>query len=209
MRHLKKLAPFVAAVLVGVLPLTTQAAGGMAQYASNAYLNAIFRGASATGAPAALNVRLYSTCPTDSSAGTELSGNGYSLATLNASTSNWGASGGGASTAGTVQNVAASALSFGTVTSSTWNVQCVAVTDGSANMYFWGPASPAGTVSVGTAVSIAQNQLVISIAMLMGEVQDLVALGFEPGIALEVTATAHGIDLASEVDAGRISFARG
>jgi hypothetical protein len=180
----------------------------MGNYAADLVLNYMFRGAAAAsgtpfssaGTAVSFVARLYSTCPTDSTAGTETNtsgSDGYTAPTFASSSSNWGVTSGTCSAAstGVITNCNATAISFGTVGGTAWTVNCIGITDATPNMYFWGPSSPTGTVPTGTQVSLATTQLSISIAMALPEVQDLKLAGLSGWEALELVAIAHGFSV--------------
>lgn len=149
------------------------AASGKNNYIRNLLVNKLFRG-DATALPTQFEIRLYpaGTCPTATTAGTELSGNGYAAITCTASTAgtacnsgtaNWEATngGGGAASTGLIKNT--NALTFPTVTTSSWSVQCVAITAGGAAnvMYFGDLTSAPVTVGVGATASFAADALTV------------------------------------------------
>lgn len=196
MRNLFRSTLVTLALALGLFAAPAQAASGMHQYLANALLNNLFRGTTYTF-PSTLYVRLYKTCPSDSTSGTEVNGTGYSAPTFNPSTSNWGAAACAASSAGTLGNCNATAISFGTSDgTANWNIQCAGVTDSTPNVLFWGAASPTGAPSSSTAVSIAQSNLTISIAMALPEVQEYLVAGLAPFDALRLAAEDRGIDTA-------------
>jgi hypothetical protein len=84
---MKKLfATLIAAALLAVSNLAGAAA--LTDYAENKLIDAVLRGQS-LGAPATWYVALYTACPTDSSAGTEVSGGSYARVAVTASLANF------------------------------------------------------------------------------------------------------------------------
>ena len=150
--------------LLVTIPLTVLAAGGKHYTASNAVLNHVFRTTSYT-APTNVYIGLFSTCPTTSTLGTELSGNGYTRSSgIAKGDSSWTYTAATSSNStSTITN--ANAISFPTVTTSSWSVSCFGVFDASSagNLLYFGPVTGAPvTVSVGATASFASSQLQIS-----------------------------------------------
>src|SRR5690349_20255539 len=79
-------------LLIIGLALTVSAfsahAGALTDYAENKLVDALLRGQS-LGSPATFYVALYTTCPTDSTAGTEVSGGSYARVAVTSSLANW------------------------------------------------------------------------------------------------------------------------
>lgn len=166
--NLKHLA--LLAVLV-IAPLFAFGAGGKHYTMSNGVLNTFFR-TTAMSAPATVYVGLFSTCPTTTSLGTEVTGNGYQRGHYNGS-SVVGITKGDAQwtyTAATSSNTTATIVNAGVVTfpaasSSSWTVNCFGIFDASTsgNLLYWGPVTgnPV-TVSVGATASFAIGALTIT-----------------------------------------------
>ena len=77
----------------------TANATALTDYAENKVVDALLRG-QALGAPATFYVALYTTCPTDSTAGTEVTGGSYTRVAVTSSLANWaGTQGAGTTTA--------------------------------------------------------------------------------------------------------------
>ncbi|HLO63167.1 MAG TPA: hypothetical protein VK165_09415 [Azonexus sp.] len=143
------LAGFVALCLVagGFLHSTAAQAGALTDYAENKIVDALFRGQS-LGAPATWYFALYTACPTESSAGTEVSGGNYARVAVAASLANFaGTQSAGSTTAssgtgGTTSNNAT--ITFPTASGPWGTINCWGMTD----------ASTAGNIWVYTTVTI-------------------------------------------------------
>lgn len=121
-------------------------------YLSNSIANATLRNTSYTS-PASVYVALYTTAPTASTAGTELTGNGYSrqISTFSAP------SAGSASSNVTV--------TFGPVTGNAWTgVVAVSITDASTagNILYYNPIATRN-VKVGDTLTFGSGNVVVSI----------------------------------------------
>lgn len=138
----------------------------MTDYLENKLIDFLFRGASFT-APANLYVALYTTAPTDSTAGTEVSGGNYSRQQLNPGASNWYSTQAttdatSTGTGGTTGNAAVIAWN-----SVTWTgtVTAVGVCDASSggNVLFYKALASSKTIASGDSISFATNSLTVQI----------------------------------------------
>lgn len=135
-------------------------AGALADYSENKTVDALLRGQS-LGAPATGYLALYTTCPTDSTSGTEVSGGSYARVSVTASLANWsGTQSAGSTTAssgtgGTVSNNGT--ISFPTPSASWGTVVCWAYTDASTagNIWFFSTLTTSKTINSGDSVSFA------------------------------------------------------
>jgi hypothetical protein len=120
----------------------------------------LFRTASFTK-PTTLAVALFTSAPTDSTAGTEVSGGGYARQTLNPLDANWAAPSAGN---GVTSN--SSVINFGTASASWGTVTHFAIYDATSggNMLVWGALSASKTVNSGDGFTIPANQLTITVA---------------------------------------------
>lgn len=135
-------------------------AGALTDYAENKIVDAVLRG-QAIGAPATGYIALYTACPTDSTAGTEVTGGSYARVAVTAGLTQWaGTQAAGSTTAssgtnGTTSNNAS--ISFPTPTASWGTVVCWAYTDASTagNIWFYSALTVSKTINIGDAVSFA------------------------------------------------------
>lgn len=135
-------------------------AGALTDYAENKIVDAVLRG-QAIGAPATGYIALYTACPTDSTAGTEVTGGSYARVAVTAGLTQWaGTQAAGSTTAssgtnGTTSNNAS--ISFPTPTASWGTVVCWAYTDASTagNIWFYSALTVNKTINIGDAVSFA------------------------------------------------------
>ncbi len=88
-----KLRHFFLALLLPFAVLASQFvhAAALADFAENKTLDALLRG-QAIGTPVTWYVALFTTCPTDSTAGTEVTGGSYARVAITASLANWAGS---------------------------------------------------------------------------------------------------------------------
>jgi hypothetical protein len=151
-----------------VLSFAAQAAS-FTDFAENKIADAVMRGQS-LGVPATWYVALYTTCPTDSTAGTEVSGGSYARVAVTASLANWaGTQSAGSTTAssgtgGTTSNNAA--ITFPAPTASWGVVTCVGVTDASTsgNIWIYTPLAVSKTINNGDAApSFAAAALTVQV----------------------------------------------
>lgn len=133
----------------------------MTDYLEGQIIAHIFRTGSFTK-PTVLGVGLFTAAPSDAGGGTEVTGNGYSRATLNPADANWAAPSAGN---GVTSN--SSAISFATPTGAGWGtVTHFAVFDAASagNMLFWGSLTTSKTINAGDTVSFATGQLQVTFA---------------------------------------------
>lgn len=132
----------------------------MTDYLENKLVDFLFRAQTFTP-PASLHIALYTANPTDSSAGTEVTGGAYARVAVTSSLANWaGTQSAGSTTAssgtgGTTSNN--NAITFPAPTGANWgSVTGVAVMDASSagNMWFFGALSVAKTVNNGDAAPV-------------------------------------------------------
>jgi len=135
-------------------------AGSATNYTENNLIDHLFR-TNSFSKPSALYVALYTTTPSDSGGGTEVSMTGYARVQRNPSDSNWAATSG---TDGTTKNSAV--LDFGTWTAGgPVTVTGFAILDASSsgNMIVWGDLTASKTIQNGDAMQIPANNLTVSI----------------------------------------------
>lgn len=133
-------------------------AGALTDYAENKTVDALLRGQT-IGAPATGYIALYTVCPTDSTAGTEVTGGSYARVAITSSLANWsGTQSAGSTTAssgtgGTVSNNGT--ITFPTPTASWGTVVCWAYTDASTagNIWFYSALTVNKTINIGDTVS--------------------------------------------------------
>lgn len=132
-------------------------AGALTDYAENKIVDALLRGQS-LGAPATWYVALYTSCPTDSSAGTEVTGGSYARVAVTAGLANWagtqsaGSTTASSGTSGTTSNNAAIAY---TTPSAGWGtVTCWGLTDASTsgNLWIYSTLTTSKTINSGDTV---------------------------------------------------------
>jgi hypothetical protein len=87
MKNFLKSLVISSALALSLLAGTAQATA-LTDYAENKIIDALFRG-QALGAPTTFYVALYTTCPTDSTAGTEVTGGSYARVAITSSLANW------------------------------------------------------------------------------------------------------------------------
>lgn len=146
-------------------------AGAFTDASENKLIDYLFRG-QASGAPAKWFALLYTACPTDSTAGTEVSNaNGYARVDLgtNALTI-WASTQGNTSvssgTSGTTSNLAT--ITFPTVITSSWGtIACYGLTDsgtyGAGMTWVYAPITSPPTLTVGATASFAIGALTVQI----------------------------------------------
>lgn len=125
----------------------------MSNYLSNALANAVVRNVSYTS-PANVYVALYSTAPTVSTAGTELTGNGYSRQNVTFSAPSSGAAN---------SNVA---VTFGPATGNAWPAAiAMSVTDASTggNILYFKSISPQ-IVDVGDSLTLSSGNITVTMS---------------------------------------------
>lgn len=115
-------------------------AGAMTDYLENKLIDFMLRGQTFTP-PATLYVALYTTCPTDSTAGTEVSGGSYARVAVTSGLANWaGTQSAGSTTAssgtgGTTSNNAV--ITFPAPTAGWGVVNCWGIVDASTAGNIW------------------------------------------------------------------------
>jgi hypothetical protein len=125
-------------------------AAALTDFAENKVVDALLRG-QALGAPVTGYAALYTTCPTDSTAGTEVSGGSYARVAITSSLANW---------AGT-QSAGSTTASSGTggTTSNNGTITFPAPTANWGVVTCWGilDASTAGNLWVYSALSVSKT----------------------------------------------------
>lgn len=146
-------------------------AGAFTDFAENKLIDYLFRG-QASGAPSTWYVALYTVCPTDSTAGTEVTNaNAYARVSVGANAlTNWAATQGGTSvssgTGATTSNLAI--VSFPTVITSSWGtIACYGLVDsgtyGAGNLWVYSTITTPPTLTVGATASFAIGALTVQI----------------------------------------------
>lgn len=136
------------------------AAAALTDFAENKIVDATMR-AQAIGTPVTWYVALYTTCPTDSTAGTEATGGSYARVAVTAGLAAWagtqsaGSTVASSGTGGTTSNNAA--ITFPTPTASWGTVVCWAITDASTagNIWIYSALTVSKTINIGDSVSFA------------------------------------------------------
>lgn len=134
-------------------------AGSFSDLLENQLLNKFFRN-EAFSFPSPLYFGLTTTVPTDSSAGTEVSGNNYSRVSVTPGTGTFSSS-----TAGSTQNSAA--ITFPTATGGNWGAIAGIVVFSANNggdYLFYTEVSPTKTVNDGDTASISANGLTVTLS---------------------------------------------
>lgn len=135
-------------------------AGALTDFAENKIVDATLRG-QAIGTPVTGYIALYTACPTDSTAGTEVTGGSYARVAITSGLTQWaGTQAAGSTTAssgagGTTSNNAA--ITFPTPTLGWGTVVCWAYTDAltAGNIWFYSALTVSKTINTGDAVSFA------------------------------------------------------
>ena len=128
----------------------------MSDYLENKLLDALFR-AQAFAMPATIHVALYTAAPSDSAAGTEVTGGGYARVAVTSSLANWaGTQAAGSTTASTGNTGTTSnnnAVTFPTPSANWGSVTHFALMDAATggNALVWGALNTAKTVNSGDA----------------------------------------------------------
>jgi len=167
---MKNIRMLLVSVLLTVCSFGTYA-GSFTDYAENKIVDYLFRG-QASGTPSTWFVALYTTCPTDSTAGTEVTNaNGYVRVSVGANAlTNWASTQGNTSvssgTTGTTSNLAA--INFATVTTSSWGtIQCFGLVDsgtyGGGNLWVYSAITTPPTLTVGSTASFAIGTLTVQV----------------------------------------------
>lgn len=145
-------------------------AGPFTDYAENKLIDYLFRG-QASGLPSTWYVALYTTCPTDSTAGTEVTNaNGYARTTATANDLTvWAATQGGTSvssgTTSTTSNL--TAITF-PAASGTWGtINCWGLVDsgtyGGGNLWIYSAVTIPPTITGGMTPSFAAGALTVQL----------------------------------------------
>ena len=145
----------VMASLLAFTALTAQAAA-LTDFAENKVIDAVLR-AQAIGTPATWYVALYTACPTDSTAGTEVTGGSYARVAVTAGLTQWaGTQSAGSTTAssgtgGTSSNNAT--ITFPAPTANWGVVTCWGLTDASTagNIWIFSALTTSKTINNGDA----------------------------------------------------------
>lgn len=140
-RRIKMLDVLVALAAVFIVGASSLAqAGALTDSAENKLVDAVLRG-QALGAPATGYVGILTACPTDSTAGTEVTGGSYARVAVTASLANWsGTQGAGTTvastgTGGTVSNN--NAITFPAPTANWGTVTCWGIYDSASGGVLW------------------------------------------------------------------------
>lgn len=160
---------FLAGLLaVAALFPVASPAGSLTDYAENKLVDATLR-AQAIGTPATWYIALYTTCPTDSTAGTEVIGGSYARVAVTAGLTQWAGTQAAASTtassgtSGTTSNNAT--ISFPTPSAGWGTVNCFGITDASTsgNIWIYASLTTPKTINSGDSVSFAAAALTFQI----------------------------------------------
>lgn len=125
----------------------------------NKVLDALY-GAVALGPPATLYVALFTTAPTDSALGTEVTGGAYARIAVTNNATNWPAAAAGSKSNGTVITFAEATASWGTVTH--FATMDIATAGTATNIVNHGALTTPETVNTGTTVRFPIGTLVIT-----------------------------------------------
>jgi len=131
-------------------------AAALSDYAENKTVDAILRG-QALGAPATGYVALYTTCPTDSTAGTEVTGGSYARVAVTSSLANWagtqsaGSTTASSGTSGTTSNNGT--ITFPAPTANWGVVTCWGILDAASagNLWIYSALTVSKTINNGDA----------------------------------------------------------
>lgn len=168
---MKQIRIFLAAILL-VAATLAQAAGGWTDYAENQLIDFLFRG-QASGLPSTWYVALYTACPTDSSAGTEVTNaNNYSRQsaganglTVWAGTQSAGSTAVSSGTNATTSNN--NAITWGTASGSWGTINCWGLVDsgtyGGGHLWIYAPVTTPPTITSGATASFAAGQLTFTL----------------------------------------------
>lgn len=134
-------------------------ASGISNYLAGKYLNRTF-GATAYSDPTTLYIALYTAAPSDSAAGTEVSGGSYARQSVACNTTNWPAASSGTIT-----------LSGATVTFPTASANWGTVTDMSfmdastvGNLMYWGDLTASQVINNGNTAQFNASAISVSLA---------------------------------------------
>lgn len=140
MINLRTLRRVVLALTTGLMLSGIAHAAALTDYAENKLVDAILRGQS-LGAPATGYVALYTVCPTDSAAGTEVTGGSYARVAITSSLANWaGTQGAGTTVASTGTNGTTSnniVLTYPAPTANWGVVTCWGILDAASAGNLW------------------------------------------------------------------------
>lgn len=131
-------------------------AAALSDYAENKTVDAILRGQT-LGAPATGYVALYTTCPTDSTAGTEVTGGSYARVAVTSALANWagtqsaGSTTASSGTSGTTSNNGT--ITFPAPTANWGVVTCWGILDASTagNLWIYSALTVSKTINNGDA----------------------------------------------------------
>lgn len=143
-------------------------AAALTDYLENKLIDTFLR-AQAYTMPATVYVGLYTSCPTDSTAGTEVSGGSYARVAITSSLANWAGTQSAASTTtssgtgGTTSNNGA--ITFPTATADWGTVTCFGVSDASTsgNLLFYATLTASRNITNGSTASFAAGALTLQI----------------------------------------------
>jgi hypothetical protein len=143
-------------------------AAAMTNYLENKLIDAFLRGQSYT-MPATVYVGLFTVCPTDSTAGTEVTGGDYGREDITSSLANWsgtqsdGSTTASSGTGGTTKNNAT--ITFATASADWGTVVCFGVFDASTsgNLLFYAALTANRTITNGSTASFAPYALTFQI----------------------------------------------
>lgn len=167
MKYLNRL--FTTALLAVTLTASSFAhAGALTDYAENKIVDATLRG-QALGAPATWYYALYTTCPTDSTAGTEVTGGSYARVAVTAGLTQFAGTQAAASTtastgtSGTTSNNAV--VTFATPTAGWGTVNCWGLVDAltAGNIWIYSALTIPKTINNGDLPSFAAGATTIQI----------------------------------------------
>lgn len=143
-------------------------AAALTDFAENKTVDALLR-AQAIGTPVTWYVALYTACPTDSTAGTEVTGGSYARVAVTAGLTQWAGTQAAASTTassgtgGTTSNNAT--VSFTTPTAGWGTVTCWGLTDAASigNVWIYAALTVSKTINNGDSVSFAPAAMTFQI----------------------------------------------
>jgi len=140
----------------------------LTDFAENKVVDALIR-AQAIGTPVTWYVALYTTCPTDSTAGTEASGGSYARVAVTAGLTQWagtqsaGSTIASSGTNGTTSNNAT--ITFPTATGTWGTINCWGLTDASTagNIWVYAAVTVPPTITSGATASFAAAAMTFQI----------------------------------------------
>lgn len=167
---MKKLS-FLKSTLAGLtlgLSSSLAFAGAMTNSWENTLIDFLFRAQSYTP-PATIYIGLFTVCPTDSTAGTEVSGGSYARVAVTSSLANWagtqsaGSTVASSGTGGTTSNNAA--ITFPTATADWGTAVCFGgfTASSSGTLLFYAALTNSRTISNGSTASFAAGTLTFQI----------------------------------------------